>query len=208
LISHLSNFNNPEYSQPENLTFVRMLGAMASQRNMTDPQHSAEIRDFLYSQVGSFDNNTNAAIIDAIGNLKGTINTEGENILTSQLSYGSDVERLAAASAFKRIPFNPDNNQVMLEQLTAESNYEIQNVMLDVLGKSNKTDDRVKQKLITVLDNKKLKKNALKSMKRIGYDFPGEDIQVLEKKLANETDAVNQRLLASMILRHRRENNK
>ncbi len=205
LISHLSNFSNPEYAQPENLTFVRMLGAMASQRSMTDPQHSAEIKDFLYSQVGSFDDNTNAAVIDAIGNLKGTIDVEGESILSNQLSSSSDVERLSAASAFKRIPFNSDNNEMMLDKLTAERNYEIKNVILDVLAKSNKSDNHVKHKLISVLDNNKLRHSALKSMKQIGYDYQGEEIQVLEKTLRNEKNSANQRLLASMILKNRRE---
>lgn len=205
LISHLSNFRNPEYAQPENLTFVRLLGAMASQRNATDPQHSAEIRDFLYSQVGSFDDNTNAAVIDAIGNLKGSINVDGESILSNQLSYGSDAERLSAASAFKRIPFNADNNVVMVERLAVESNYEIKNVLIGVLGKSNKSDNQVKQKLINVLDDKKLKQTALKSMKQISYDYQSEEIRVLEESLRNENNSVNQRLLASMIMKHRRE---
>ena len=31
---------------------VRMLGAMASRRSVTDPMHSGEIRSFLYSQAG------------------------------------------------------------------------------------------------------------------------------------------------------------
>ncbi len=205
LISHLSNFSSPEYSQPENLTFVRMLGAMASQRSVTDPQHSAEIKDFLYSQVGSFDDHVNAAVIDAIGNLKGAIDNEGESILSSQLSYGSDAERLSAASAFKRIPFNADNNDALVEQLSVESSNEIKNVILDVLGKSNKADTQVKQKLVSVLDNKKLKQNALKSMKKIGYKYQEAEIQVLEESLRNEKNNVNQRLLASMILKHRRE---
>lgn len=205
LTNHLSHFINPEYSAPKNLTFVRMLGAMASQRNVTDPQHSADIRDFLYSQVGSFDNHVNAAVIDAIGNLKGAINAEGETILSNQLQHGSNTERLSAASAFKRIPFNADNNDVLLEQLTLENHHETKKVILDVLGKSSKSNNQIKQTLISVLGNNKLKQNALKSMKNIGYDYQRGDIKVLEENLRDEKNSVNQRLLATMILKHRRE---
>ncbi|MCF6257992.1 MAG: hypothetical protein L3K25_17135 [Gammaproteobacteria bacterium] len=205
LISYFPGVSTAEYSQPLNLIFVRMMGAMASLRSVTDPVHSAKIKQFLYSQAGSFDNNVNVAVIDAIGNLKGAIDTEGERILFDSLNSGTDEVKLSAASAFERIPYNAENSTTLMKQLDAANSLEIKSVLLDVLGKSENSNDIIKNKLISMLDDPSLKQQALKNIKKIDYEFLAPDIQILESKLRSEDNAVNQRYLASLILKHRRE---
>lgn len=208
LQNHMANFTSPEFAQPEKLTFIRMLGAMASRRSTTDPLQSSELRSFLYSQVGGYDESVNAAVIDAIGNLKDSIDIEGEDILLRELSADSEKVRLSSVSAFKRVPYKSEHSDVFIDQLANESNLEIKNSIVEVLGRTDNTDLKVKHQLLILLDNSdnaKLKNKSLASLKKVDYVFQSDDIHLLESRLRKETDRANQRLLASLILKHRRK---
>ena len=76
---------------------------------------------------------------------------------------------------------------------------------VDVLGRTDKTDLEVKHKLLSILSDQKLKNKSLRSLKKIDYAFQGDEIQLLESRLRQETETSNQRLLASLILKHRRK---
>ena len=208
LKNHMANFTNPEYADSEKLTFVRMLGAMANRRSNTDPQQSSELKSFLYSQVGGFGEDVNAAVIDAIGNLKDSIDLEGEEILLHELFTDSEKLRQSAASAFKRVPYKAKNSDIFIGQLVNESNTEIRSTLIEVMGRADKTDLVVKHQLLSLVNNSKspeLKNKSLGSLKKIDYNFEDNDILVLESKLRKETNKANQRLLASLILKHRRK---
>jgi len=208
LKSYMSNFADPEFAQPESLTYVRMLGAMANRRSAANPVQSSEIKNFLYSQAGTYMNESvNAAVIDAIGNLKSSIDPEGEEILLQSLSETSDQIRQSAAAALKRVPYKPENSDILISQLENESNIAVKNTIIEVLGKTNNNDLKVKHQLLAVLDNYNdsgIKKKSLGSLKKIDYIFEAEDIHRLESRLRKETDKSSQRLLASLILKHRR----
>ena len=207
LKNHMANFTNPEFSQTESLTFIRMLGAMVDNRSASDPLQSNELRSFLYTQAGSFDESVNAAVIDAIGNLKGSIDIEGEKILLQGLSEESDKVRLSAVSAFKRVPYKSENSDVFIDQLNSENNIQIKSTLIDVMGKTDNSDLEVKYQLLSLIDDSispKLKNKSLGSLKKIDYVFEDEDILILEAKLRKETDKASQRLLAALILKHRR----
>ncbi len=205
LQNHMGNFSNPEFVQPEKLTFVRMLGAMASRRNVTDPAQSGDMRSFLYSLVGEYEESVNAAVIDAIGNLKDSINSEGRDILLHGLSEGSDKIRLSAASAFIRVPYSSGYSDVFVTQLSNEPNLDIKNTLIEVLGKTDNTDLKVKQQLLSLINNSKFNNTSLSSLKKIDYTFKVDEIKLLESRLQRETDNDNQKLLASLILKHRRK---
>ncbi len=203
LTSQFSSFGYNEQIQTNELMYMRMLGAMASRRHVTDPAHSMEIKQFLYSQVDSFDPKVNAAVISAIGNLKDSIDSEGESILISSLAADSEQVRVSASSAFKRVPYKPEHGEQFIDRLGNEPSNKVRKNLIIALGRASHSEITVKQKLIAELDNPVLDQNALTSLKKVGFTFANEDITVLENKLRNEPNRVNQRLLASLILKHR-----
>lgn len=210
LKEHMANYSNPGFYQSKNLTFVRMLGAMASNRNITEPMQSSEIKEYLYSQAGVFDESVNAAVIDAIGNLKDSIDSEGETILLQGVTEGSNKVRQSAASAFKRVPYKSEYSDVFIEQLANESSMEIKYALVDVMGRTDNTDGRIKHQLLSLLKNSSsptLKNKSLGSLKKVGYIFQDSEITLLESQLRYETDRSNQKILASLILKHRRNDN-
>lgn len=207
LTDQLSTFGQNENIDDIELMYIRLLGAMASRRHIKDPEQSTEIKQFLYAQVDSFNPNVNAAVISAIGNLKESIDSEGETILLRSLSANSEQVRLSAASAFKRVPYKAEHGEELINQLGNERSNNVRKNIIDALGKASKTEFKVKQKLISELHNPTIDQIALTSLKKVGFDLDNTDILVLEAKLKNEPNKVNQRLLASLILKHRRQQN-
>ncbi|VAW53594.1 hypothetical protein MNBD_GAMMA06-237 [hydrothermal vent metagenome] len=208
LKNHMNSFASLGSAQSNELTFVRMLGAMASRRSDTDPLQSNDIKQFLYSQTGSFDNSVNAAVIDAIGNLKNSIDSQGEDILLQGLSEPSDNVRQSVASAFKRIPYNSENSEALINQIGNETNTEVKNTLVEALGKSDNNNLMVKRKLLSLLDNERnsvTQKKSLSSLKKIDYDLQPEDMSLLSSSLKQETNIENQKLLAALILKQRRK---
>lgn len=208
LKNHMATISSTGFTRSDDITFIRMLGAMVDNRNTTDPHQSNELKHFLYDQAGAYDETVNAAVIDAIGNLKGSIDVEGEEILLQGLSEESDNIRLAAISAFKRVPYKAENSYVFIDQLNNENNINIKSRLIEVMGRTNNSDYEVKQQLLSLVNNStspKLKNKSLGSLKKINYAFEDNDIQILESELRQETDKASQRLLAALILKHRRQ---
>ncbi|MBL1261116.1 MAG: hypothetical protein COB33_011350 [Thiotrichaceae bacterium] len=203
LTAQLSSFGHSENIGSVELMYIRLLGATASRRNITDPAQSIEIKQFLYAQVDSFNPQVNAAIISAIGNLKDSIDSEGEDILLRSLSANSEQIRVSASSAFNRVPYKPEHGIQFINRLDNEHSNKVRKNLIDALGSASNTETSVKQKLISELNNPALDQNALTSLKKVDFILDHEDIIVLEDKLRNEPNRVNQRLLASLILKHR-----
>lgn len=203
LTDQLSAFGQNENIDDIELMYIRLLGAMASRRHIKDPMQSTEIKQFLYANANSFNPNGNAAVISAIGNLKESIDSEGESILLRSLSDNSEQIRVSASSAFNRVPYKPEHGEQLINQLGNERSHTVRKNLITVLGKASKTETSVKQTLISELNNPLLDQTALASLKKVGFVLANEDIKVLEDKLRNESNIVNQRLLASLILKHR-----
>jgi len=203
LTNQFSSLGQKENIETIELMTIRMLGAMASRRNITDPAQSTEIKQFLYSQVDSFNPKVNAAVISAIGNLKDSIDLEGETILLKSLSDNSEQIRLSAASAFKRVPYKPKHGKQLINRLDNEPSNKVRKNLIVALGRASNTETAVKQTLISELNNPALDQNALTSLKKVDFALANADISILENKLRNEPNRVNQRLLASLILKHR-----
>jgi len=208
LENQLTNLTHAELTHPEQLTFIRMLGAMANRRDAMAPLQSSHIRQLLYSQAGTSDESVNAAIIDAIGNLGTVIDAEGEAILLQGLSTGSVKERLVSATALTKIPYNSDNSDIIIDQLGVEQNPQIKSSIIKAMGQTDNTDLKVKHHLLSLVGSTKnstLKNSSLHSLKKIDYEFQPEDIQLLETRLSHETNSASQKLLATLILKHRRK---
>lgn len=189
------------------LIYIRMMGAFSQQRDHTAPLQSRELKSFLYSQVDGYSEPVNVAIIDAIGNLGGSIDAEGEEILLQKLSQGTDRIRNSAAAAFSRIPYEPAYSDFFINQINSENNVAVKKSLIEVLGKTDHTDESVKHHLLSLLKtsgNSELENKMLGSLKEIDYVFDSADVEILESKLGQEQNAANQRLLAGLILKHRR----
>ncbi len=205
LKNQLANSTGSGFSETQELIFVRMMGAFSRQRDMTAPLQSRQLRNILYSQVDSFDEQINAAVIDAIGNLGSSIDAEGEQILLTGLTQGSRKIRNSAAAAFNRVPYEPAFSDLFIEQINSESNTVIKGTLIEVLGKTDNTDTKVKQQLLSLLDTPGLRNKSLSSLKKINFDLSVDDIHVLESRLRQESDSANQRVLAALILKNRRQ---
>ena len=207
LKDRMAAFTNGALIQPEDLTFIRMLGAMANRRETTAPLQSSDIRQFLYTQAGTFDELVNATVIGAIGNLGSTIDEEGKEVLLRGLSSVSEKERLAATSAFSKVPYNQEYSSTFIEKLSTEKNIDIKNNIIAALSQADNSDLQVKHQLLSLVDGAKhpgLELSSLKSLKKIDYQLQPDDVQLLESKLSHETNSANQRLLAALILKQRR----
>jgi len=191
------------------LIFIRMLGSMAENRNENNPQQSNDMRQFLYSQAGQYSEHINAAVIDSIGNLKDSIDIAGEEILLQSLTVTSPLVRKSAVSALKRVPYKTYYTDSLISQIENESSVSLQSNIIKVLGGSNNTDLVAKQKLISIIETSgstQIKNASLSSLKRIDFPLKSDDISVLESKLSHEKNVSNQKLLAALIMKHRRLN--
>ena len=189
----------------DQLTFVRILGAMAKTRKDSAPLQSTQLKEFLYSQVGVHDETVNAVVIDAIGNTGEAIDLVGKNILLQSLSEKSNKVRSSAASAFKRIPYDTAYSDNIIKQLKNEKLSKIKREIIEVLGQADRTDLKVKKQLLSLLNKPKLSSKSLESLKKINYQFEIDDIKILESRLSKETNNKNQKLLAILVLKHRRK---
>lgn len=208
LKNHMLTISSTGAYRDDDITFIRMLGAMADNRSTKDPVQSNDLKQFLYSQAGVSNETVNAAVIDAIGNLKDSIDIEGEEILMQGLSEESDNIRLAAISAFTRVPYNAANSKVFIDQLNTENSINIKSRLIEVMGRTDNNDYEIKQQLLSLVNDSsshKLQNKSLSSLKKINYVFEDVDIKILESRLRQETDKANQRLLAALILKHRRK---
>ncbi len=207
--SHLDNYTSTQFPETEGLLYIRLIGAFAKQRNMTAPLQSRELKRFLYSQVGNgFEESVQSAVIDAIGNLGSSIDAEGEQLLFQGLTQGSRKIRNSAAAAFSRVPYDPAYSDLFIDQINRESDTSIKSSLIEVLGQTDNTDLEVKQQLLSILEesnNSKINNKSLSSLKKIEYDLQEVEIKILESKLRLETNKANQRLLASLILKHRQQ---
>lgn len=205
LKSHAANYSDPAFIEQNGLVYLRILGAVANRRNQNAPLQSLDLKQFIYQQIGSSDHSTRAAMIDAIGNLGPAIDHEGQDILLAELSNNEPIMRRSAAAAFQRIPYNADNTGQIIRQLSTESDPATQNALISVLGKSPASDDRVKQQLLSLAQQPGLKRSSLTSLKKIKFNYHAEEIMQLENQLRQEHDLASQRLLASLILKQRRQ---
>ena len=204
----LESFSNPEKVLDRNLTFVRVLGTIARNRNETDPVQSEKLRALLYSKVSAFDEKTNTAVIDAIGNLRNSIDDEGIEILMQGTIEKSERVRLSATRAFTRIPYKSEYSEKFLSQLADEDSFSVKSKIIEVLGNTDKSDLKVKKQLLSVVKHARdanYEGQSLKSLKKINYSFKDDDMKIFSNKLRSETNKKNQKLLASMILKHRRK---
>ncbi len=208
LNSHFMDAIIRDESQTEDFTFIRMYGAMAQKRDSNDPLQRMEMRSFLYAQSGNYSDAGNAAVMDAIGNLRESVDREGEDLLLRGLKEEATVVRHSAASAFKRIPYKAEYSRVFIDQLANERNTKVIQTIIEVLGNSENSDLEVKHQLLSVLNrsnNNKLKNRSLGSLVKINYSFQQEEVELLETNLRKESNNANQRLFASLILKHRRQ---
>ncbi len=201
-VSHISGEVNASH-----FVNIRMLGAMAKNRILTSPEQHSEIKLFLYSQVGLYDEKTNAVVIDAIGNLKSSIDEQGEDILFSALNNGSEKTQQAAAAAFTRIPYKSEYMDTFIDIVNVENTTSVKSDIVLAMGNADDSDYKVKDELLLLLKNNNvdaIRKSSLKSMEKIGFKLSSTDVNQLEMQLKNESDKYSQKLLAKLILNSRR----
>ncbi len=186
------------------LIMPRMMGAVAHRRLQTDPSSAADIREFLYTQVGTSTDTGNSAVISAIGNLKDGIDSTGEQILLEQLAVGSVSVRHSAASAFNRIPFNVENSAKLLDQTRIETNRMVQVELIKNLGRAPADDVEVKNTLIELSGHAHLSEAALGALQRLDPRLEPNDIEVLSTTLSQTDVIATQKILATLILKNRK----
>ncbi len=182
------------------LAFVRMLGAVADGRQISAPLQNIKIKDFIYSQVNMHDDDVEAAIYDAIGNLGSSIDNKGRELLFNGFNEPSEKIKLAAVSAFKRIPYEKKYSSKFIQQFDQESNPQVKNTIIEIFSNTQRTDLVVKKHLMMSLNDQRYSKAALTSLKAINYNLAGNEIRKLENNLQRETNPSKQKLLAHLIL--------
>ncbi len=182
------------------LAFVRMLGAVADGRKISAPLQNTEIKDFIYSQVNMHDDVVDAAIYDAIGNLGSSIDMAGRDILFNGFNEPLEKIKLAAISAFKRVPYESEQSNKFIQRFNSETNSQVKNTIIEIFAKSNKSDLEVKKHLMKSIKNKRYSKSALISLKKINYNLSEVNIKHLENTLRKEANPSKQKLMAELII--------
>ncbi len=205
--SHIEAMSELEFNSQESLLLVRVLGALAKRQSEHSPIQSNQIREFLYSQVDSPIDIFAASVIEAIGNLKDGIDEDGVDILINGLDTDSKVINQSALQALIKIPYNSDYTELYVSKLTSARHPAMKGSIIDLLGNSPKTDSIVKIQLLSIVSKSTdliYRKKSLNSLRKIGYNFQVDDVDLLKSQLRRESDKTNQKLLAALILKSRR----
>ncbi len=207
LKSHLEQMRYSDFNSSESLLLVKSLGIFSKRRASVLPDQSKEIKEFLYTQFEGSNPQYQSAILESIGALGATIDEEGIIILMNSLeSETSDIVQ-ASLVALEKIPYDQQYSDQYVSQLKSETNRKIKHRLIELLANTSNTDNQVKEQLISLAGNSRNindRKLSLNSLKKIGYEFQSEDLKILESQLRVESDKTNQKLLASLILKARR----
>lgn len=207
LLRHVSELDSLAELPSEQLVLIRMLGAMTQSRLNKNPLQSGKIKQFIYSQVDSQTPEKQLAVIDAIGNLGNAIDSTGQAILLEKASAASPDQRRAAAAAFARLPYEVAMEPAIIERMNQETDTQVQQAWLQVLSNADSSNLAIKAQLIDRIKHKQLGTQALMSLKTIDYRYSNDEIHKFELTLKNESNPQRQQLLASLILKHRRQLN-
>lgn len=207
LKNYLSDFKYAEETSQEALLLLRSLGAMAKHRSQHSPMQSEEIKQYLYTQLTGAGNQFKSSLYESIGALGNSIDREGVELLMHGLSEQQTAVKDSAINALTKIPYQKNNSDLYIAKLETELHSTTKNKLIELLGKTDKEDTLVKDKLLDIVNepnNFSQSKNSIASLKKIGFEFSDSEIQILESRLRTETDKSSQTKLASLILKHRR----
>jgi hypothetical protein len=193
------------YSE-SHLVYVRLLGAVARNRNQYHPEQAESLRDYLYSQVGMNSPELNKAIIDSVGNLGEAIDEDGYALLLSEAQYGLPGMRTSAIDALSRLALGTVIWQQIPQAYRSEKALPIRQRWLALMSNASPDNMEIKLQLRQALKNDNLRVTALNSMETIDYKLSEDDVDVLKSYLKESQSPVVQRRLASLILRANRRN--
>jgi len=205
--SYVGGLSQTEFNSPESLLLVRVLGSLARRQSINFPVQSNEIMQFLYSQINHASGEFAASVMDAIGNLKDNIDSDGVDILMNGLNADSEIVKYAALQALAKVPYDADYSKRYVAQLESESYSKTKSGIIELLGNSPKTDSIVKNQLLSTMAKSNdliHRKKALRSLRKIDYNFQVDELDLLQSQLRLEPDKTNQKLLAGLILKARR----
>ncbi len=206
--NYVEGLNKTEFNSEESLLLVRVLGSLARRQSLNYPVQSKQIKQFLYSQIDNASGKFAASVLDAIGNLKDDIDADGIDILMNGLDAGSGIINQSALRALAKIPYNSEYSEQYVARLALVTQPKTKAAIIDLLGNSPNTDNLVKEQLLlTVSKSGDLihRKKALASLRKIGYNFKINDVDLLKSQLRRESDKTNQQLLAGLILKSKRQ---
>lgn len=207
LLDYVDYFDYRVELPSEHLVFIRMMGAMAANRDLEYPIQSAQIREALYSQVNTQDTVKQVAIIDSIGNLGSAIDAVGQELLLAKSGDTVPSVRHAAVSAFTRLPYDSELGVEFIDRMNQEADPKVQMEWLRVLSNADKSDQTVKSEIMSRINDPVLGTMALTSLRDIDYLYNSQEVSVLEEKISTELNPKRQQLLATLILKHRRRVN-
>lgn len=198
-------------SSQNSLLLVRAIGILANRRIVNSPNQSEDLKQFLYQQVEMSEGKLQVSLLKSIGALGDNIDEDGITILMTSLESESNEIVQASLVALEKIPYDQQYSDQFVSQLRSEKNQKTKHRLIELLGNTSITDQKVKDQLISLAGNSKNpndRKLSLNSLKKIGYDFQIGELSILEAQLRHESDKTNQKLLASLILKARRNQKK
>ena len=197
LKNHIESYRfNPSASSNE-LLLVRALGLFAKRRDNRSPLQSNEVKEFLYSQMEGGSKKFKIALLDSVGSLGNTIDSQGLELLMDSLDdHSSDINN-AATKALIKIPYQEEYTSLYVSKLNSDISSTTKTHLIQLLGNTKKTDHQVKDELLTIIDktnNSSHNRSSLQSLKKISYSFKKDEINILRSRLRKEKDKTNQKL--------------
>ncbi len=190
------------------LLLVRAVGILAKRRIAKDPNQSEDLKQFLYEQTRMSEGKLHASLLKAVGALGENIDEDGITLLMNGLQNETSEIVQASLVALEKIPYDQQYSDQFVSQLQSETNRKTKHRLIELLGNTSSSDNKVKEQLISLAGNSRNindRKLSLNSLKKIGYEFQTEDLEVLESRLRIESDQTNQKLLVGLILKARRD---
>jgi len=208
LKDYLSNLKHSEENSQESMLLLRSLGALAKQRSQHYPMQSQEIRQYLYTHAGGSSEQFKSSLYESIGAMGKSIDREGVELIMKGLSEKSTSVKDSAINALTKIPYQKNYGDLYIAELESELYSTTKEKLIELLGKTDKKDSLVKNKLLSIVNDSNtfsINKKSIASLKQVGFEFNDNEIKILESRLRKETDKSNQIKLASLILKQRRQ---
>ncbi len=209
LKNHVLEMTQSGHYSENSLLLVRAIGLMAKRRNFSSPIQSLELKEFIYQQANMAEGMLYASLLKSIGGLGEGIDEQGISILMSGLNDSNDNIVQASLIGLEKIPYNVQYSTQFVTQLKAETNSKTKHRLIALLGNTSSSDDKVKKQLLSIVGNStdlNDRKMSLASLKKIDYHFQVEELDILKNRLRVESDKTNQKFLASLILKAKRNN--
>ncbi|MEP0355170.1 hypothetical protein [Paraglaciecola sp.] len=184
---------------------INTLGMMVNRRILMPPDNIKQLQKFLLTQLESATGKDKIPYVQAISHYLTEFDHHEKSLLLAQLNNNLDPLRLAITQALKKIPYDESFTKPALSQLKKEPQANIRAALIQLLEHSTSQSLAVKQHLISILSistNSHEREQVLHNLYNAYDSFTPQEVAILKHVLTREYVPTNQRLLATILLKH------